>query len=168
MHSWILVLCGCGTAATTAAPANRAPPPTAQTLSIRPYGDITVEDGAIVLMDHNTGDDRVHLMTITRDFHGAKVSWTDKAGPRADVRSATFPISPEERDQIRSWSQPIWQLAPGGRRAFPKVASDTAYEWAIAMRRGSEVRVIEGGPSSGSDPTTNAIDPAVDYLDMHF
>src|SRR5262245_10992818 len=94
----------CGAPPPTAPPTNRATAAaTTKTVKLPPYGDLTVEDGALKLMDHNNGDGRVHVMTVSRDFHGSKLSWADRPGPRTDVNTGTFPISAEERDQLRSW-----------------------------------------------------------------
>jgi hypothetical protein len=132
---------------------------------VPPFGDVSVEDGELKLMDHNNGDGRVHVMTVSRDYRGAKLSWADRPGPRTDVNTGTFPIDADERAQIQAWSQQIWQLAPSGRRSFPKLPDAKPYEWAIVMRRGDEVRVVEGG---ASDTQPDRIEEAVDFLDMHF
>jgi hypothetical protein len=125
-------------------------------VTIAPYGDVAVDDGALELMDHNNGDGRVHVMTVSRDARGSKLSWADRPGPRTE---------------LRSWSQQLWALAPSGRRSFPHPASvdgKPAYEWAFVLRRGEEVRVVDGGVSTGPDPATDFIEGAVDFLDMHF
>src|SRR4051812_19232233 len=113
---------GCATPAASTGPANvsmQRPPTSAPTeVTLRPFGVIKTEDGVIVLMDHNNGDKRVHVMTISRDFHGTKVSWNDVSGPPTEMRTDSFPISEDERGYIRSWSEQLWQLAPAGRRSF--------------------------------------------------
>lgn len=137
-------------------------------VTVAPYGEITIDDGAIVLMDHGNGDQRVHVMTISRDYHGAKLSWDDLAGPRSDVRRGTFPIDSDERAYIQSWAQRLWQLAPEGRRSFPRPpgSGTPPFEWAIVMRRGDEVRIVDGGaePEEDSEP----VEEMTDFLDMHF
>lgn len=138
---------------------------------IAPYGDFAVNDGDILLMDHNSGSLRVHVMTISRDFHGMKLSWADRPGPRAEVETADFPIGPDERQQILAWSSTLWGVAASGHVTLPHPPPDGTppYEWAVVMRRGADLRVIEGaaGQTVGDD-TESAIEGAVDYLDMHF
>ncbi len=174
MRTWLAITtAACASAAAPTAPANHADRTTIaaiKTVNVPPFGDIAVEDGALELMDHNSGDERVHVLTVSRDSHGSKMSWADRPGARSDVKTGAVPISAEERDQIRSWSEQLWQLAPGGRRAFPKAPPDgkPAYEWAIMVRRGDEVRVIEGGASTGPDTQPDIIEGVVDFLDMHF
>src|SRR5260221_11739977 len=74
-----------------------------KTASVPPFGDVSIEDGELKLMDHNNGDGRVHVMTVSRDYRGAKLSWADRPGPRTDVNAGTFPIDADERAQIQSW-----------------------------------------------------------------
>ncbi len=142
------------------------PAASVRTVSVSPYGEITIDDGALVLMDHNNGDQRVHVMTISRDYRGAKLSWDDRPGPRTGVERGTFPIDSEERAYIQSWSQRLWQLAPQGRRSFPRAMGTPPFEWAIVMRRGDEVRVVEGGAEPDEDE--EPVEEMTDFLDMHF
>jgi len=171
IRAWLTIapLCAaCHSPASLPSPQEHRDDTLAQAVVVPPFGDLTIEDGALELLDHNSGDGRVHRLTVSRDFQGSTLSWADRPGPRSDVRVGTFPISPEERDQVRSWSEQLWRLAPGGRRSFPRAAGEgrPGYEWAIVVRRGAEVRVIDGGAAPATD--SELIEGVVDFLDMHF
>ncbi len=152
-------------------PTNRSGSPVAKpfTISVSPFGEVAIDDGALELMDRGTGDMRVHVVTVSRDYRAAKASWSDRSGPRTDVKTETLALSNDQRDELRSWAEPLWQLAPGGRRSFARPPPDgkIAYGWAIVLRRGDEVRVIEGG-AEGSEPQPDIIEGIVDFLDMEF
>jgi len=170
IRSLLLLLAACGAPAASTAIANSSDRPAAHrplAVTIPPYGDVALEDGSIQLMDHNNGDQRVHIMNITRDFHGTATSWDDRPGVPTEMRRGTFPIDDDERAYIRTFSERIWRLAPTGRRTLPRAPGTNGYEWAVVMRRGDEVRAIDGGTISDEEDS-NAIDEAVDFLDMHF
>jgi hypothetical protein len=50
---------------------------------------------------------------------------------------------------------------------LPPPDGKIAYGWAIVVRRGDEVRVIEGG-ADGAEPQPDIIEGIVDFLDMEF
>ena len=138
------------------------------TVTVSPYGELPIADGELVVMDHNSGDHRVHAVTLSPapDRPGSTLSWADRPGPRTEIRTDTVPLVAEQRDQIRYWSRQLWELAPAGRRSLEKPAPPAGaagYEWAAAVRRGDEVRVIDGG-RSGPD----WIESLIDFLDMQF
>ncbi len=163
-------LAACAPTASTA-PVNRSGAPTSKpiTLHVLPFGDVTIDDGAIQIMDRGTGDERVHVLTVSRDYRAAKASWPDRPGPRPEPKTDPLVLSNDQRGEVRSWLDPLWQLAPSGRRSFAKPPPDgkIAYGWAIVLRRGDEVRVIEGG-ASGAEPQPDIIEGIADFLDMEF
>ena len=154
----VCVLCGAASAGSAT-----------KTVKVAPFGDVTIEDGAIVLMDRGNGDKRVHFMTISHDFKGSTVSRDDVAG--AKPKSDSFSIDADERAQIKGWSDELWKLAPHGRKSYKKVRPPTGdfFEWAIVVRRGDAVRVIEGGVNgSGAAKQADFLESPLDFLDMHF
>jgi hypothetical protein len=155
-----IILAACAAPAATG-PSSRIerPPAAAQNVSVPPFGDVAIDDGAIVLMDHNTGDGHVHSITIARDLHASKTSWDDKPGSRAGVHTEDVTIDADERAKIQSWSTQLWQKAPAGKRTAPASPSSD-YEWAIVMRRGDDVRVLQ--------PPDEILEGITDWLDMHF
>src|SRR5262245_20636825 len=88
-----------------------APVSKTRTVNVPQFGDVAIEDGALQLMDRGSGDERVHVVTVSRDYRAMKSSWADRPGPRTEVRSDSFELSGDERAQIRSWSEELWQLA---------------------------------------------------------
>ncbi|HET9990666.1 MAG TPA: hypothetical protein VFQ65_19185 [Kofleriaceae bacterium] len=173
IRTWLLAaICASCAAPASAGPANHVaatPAAQAKAVTVPPFGDVTIEDGALVLMDRGNGDKRVHYMHISRDYHGTTLSHDDVAG--AEPRRDTFPIDGDERGWIKNWSDQLWRLAPHGRKSYAKVkpASGDFFEWAIVLRRGNEVRVIEGGANaSDKDPQPDLLEGPLDFLDMHF
>jgi hypothetical protein len=168
------LLASCAAAPPATTPANSTAehtrPTKTVTVTVAPFGEIAIDDGALVLADRGNGDERVHYMTVSRDFHGTKRSRADKPGAPSGVQTGTFPIDASERDWVRSWIEAMWPIAPSGRRTFKKPPPDgpTVYEWAIVMRRGDQVRIVEGGPQSDADPAPDVTESIVDFLDMHF
>jgi len=163
----------CGTPAAPSAPANRAaetaPVSKLKTVTVQEFGEVAIEDGVLQLMDRGSGDGRVHVITISR-AGATKSSWDDKPGAPVHVITGSIQISDEERTQLRSWADQLWQLAPGGHRSYvgPPPDGTPRYVWAIVVRRGDEVRVIDGGASGGPSPQPDILEGVVDFLDMHF
>lgn len=172
----LLAIAACSAPAPVPVPANRVadrtPPATKKTVTFAVFGEIAIEDGGLVLMDRGNGDKRVHVMTISHDFHGTKKSWDDHPGPQTELRADAFPIDAEERDMIHSWLDPLWLLAPSGRRSFTRAVPNgtDVYEWVIVLRRGAEVRIVDdlGGPPADRDDQPDMLEGVVDFLDMHF
>jgi hypothetical protein len=153
-------------------PSNKtATAPTPKTVTVAPFGDVTIDDGAIMLMDRGNGDKRVHFMTVSRDYKGSTRSRDDVSGPPSGERHDAFPIDADERAQLEGWTTKLWKLAPHGRKSYKKVRpkSGDFFEWAIVVRRGDDVRVIEGGVNgSGAAHQADFLESPLDFLDMHF
>ena len=96
-------------------------------------------------------------------------SWDDQTGPPTEVRSKAFRIDPHERAEIQTWSEQLWPLARVGAGATsrPAAGGTLEYEWAIVLRRGDEVRVLDGSVASGTRQP-DSLENIVDFLDMHF
>jgi hypothetical protein len=163
----------CGAPAAAPIPANRsvatAPVLLSRTVSVPEFGEVAIEDGALQLMDRGSGDGRVHVITVSR-AGATKSSWDDKPGSPVHVDTGAIVISGEERTQLRSWAEQLWQLAPGGRRSFSTSPPDgkPPYLWAIVVRRGDEVRMVDGGALDGTSTQPDILEGVVDFLDMHF
>jgi hypothetical protein len=172
---WLALIAGCGAPATgTVTPPSNVsskvePVVTTKPAHVPPFGDFDLADGEVVIMDHNSGDGRVHVLAISRDYLAVKRSWTEQ--PRSEVTSVPVQISVDERRTIAGWADQLWPMAPNGRLSLVKPPPDGTnppYEWAVVLRRGGEVRVIEGGTGGSNDAIDTIIEGAVDFLDMHF
>lgn len=83
----------------------------------------------------------------------------DGMRPAGRAGSGSIQLDDDERRRLAAWSEAAWSLAPRGRASFfGAPAAPPRWVWAIVLRRGEEVRVLEGGGVTFGDEPAEVAD----------
>jgi len=112
------------------------------------FNEIEIADGALAVMDGGTHGVQGHTVVINA---GGRATWERRLEglrPQGSPGSGSFVLGNDERALQRTWSNTVWDMAgPSGRaRFFGDISEGPPRRvWAVVLRRGDEVRVVEGG-----------------------
>ena len=126
------------------------------------FGEILLDDGDVALMDGGTHGVSGPTVEARADGSARWARRVDSMAPRGTVGGGPLTIAPSDRGRLIAWVDAAWQRAgqPVGPTQGPP-SGPPRWVWAIAMRRGDEVRVLEGGATGRPDAE---IAPALDWL----
>jgi hypothetical protein len=126
---------------------------TAKTVKTSFFGEVDAPDGGIALMDGGIHGVQGH--TIIAPPSGA-AKWErriDGVQPLGKPGSGELDPSSEERARLASWRDAVWDLAGAGKDRYWSDFSHgpPRWVWVIAVRRGDEIRAVQGGDMSWGD-----------------
>jgi hypothetical protein len=163
--------CGHGTEPTSpppAAPVNAGNPPSTKPASAHTamFGDVAIADGAIAIMDGGIHGVQGHRIVI--DPAGA-ATWErrlDGMQPSGKAGKGAFAPAADELARARDAAAKLWELAPQGRRSFSAPIEDgpPRWVWAVVLRRGDEVRVVDGGSIDSPQGAPGPARPLLEWL----
>jgi len=127
------------------------------------FGDISITDGAIMVMDGGIHGVQGHTLVIPATGDATWERRLDGMQPSGKAGAGQLALAADEVTRLHGWADGLWQLAPNGKAAFdpPIEHGPPRWVWAIILRRGAEVRVLSGG---GIASPTGVPDPAKDAL----
>jgi hypothetical protein len=143
-------------------------PRSTKPMTVKPamFGDVTIEDGAIHLMDGGIHGVQGHTIVVPPD--GTRVTWerrVDGMQPSGKAGNGTIDLMRDELGRVRAWADAAWKLAPMGRKSFADPADGVPrWVWAIVVRRGDEIRVLDGGGMSPPDDAPAETKSALAWL----
>ncbi len=154
--------------------ADQAPASAPKTVSVTvpAFGTVDIADNTVEFMQRGTGAGRVQLLIVplSPPLKALKRSWADDDALPNDVREEPVVFTQGDRARLRRASEQLWKLAPKGTRTFAHPSEATDFQWAIVQRRGTSIRVIDGGPMAGDEPEElqNLLEFTLDLLAMQF
>lgn len=128
------------------------------------FGDVALVDGEWTLTDGGTHGVSGHTVTVHPDGSAVWDRRVDSLFPKGKVGNGSFAPTPAELKTLARWRKKLWKKAAAGTfKAFGYERAKAPppppnWVWAIVMRQGSEVRVVEG-----SEDLAEA-KPALDWL----
>ena len=128
------------------------------------FGEVSIADGAIVMMDGGIHGVQGHTITIPATGHATWERRLDGMQPNGKAGAGQLDLAVDEANRLHGWVDGLWQLAPAGNASFdpPINNGPPRWVWAIVLRRGDAVRVLSGG---GISSPTGAPDPAKSVLE---
>ena len=67
-------------------------------MNVPSFGELTIEDGALMIMDRSSGSERVHLVTVLRD-RAVKSSWADRRWCDSSIATSDRAWRPASTDR---------------------------------------------------------------------
>lgn len=140
------------------------PPAGTKTVKVSMFGQVAIADGAIILMDGGIHGIQGHTLSVPS---AGATTWErrlDGMYPNGKAGSGSVELDAAELTDLRTWADGMWKLAAKGSVSFdpPREHGVPHWVWAIVLRRGDEVRVLDGG---GMSPPDNAPDPVKQALE---
>ena len=135
------------------------------------FGEVTIADGACALMDGGIHGVQGHTLVVEASGDATWERRLDGMQPSGKAGSGRFRASAAEKARLHNWSDQLWQLASGGKKSFdpPIEQGPPRWVWAIVLRRGDEVRVLDGGgissPTGAPEPAQGALHWLVSRVD---
>lgn len=127
------------------------------------FGEIALADGDTVVVDGGTHGVSGHTLGVRAS---GTVEWARRVGttgPRGAVGAGTTTLDDATRAQVTAWIDEAWIHAANNPTPSTRApGAPPRWVWAIAMRRGDEVRVVERDPAIADPPTELA--PLLDFL----
>lgn len=113
----------------------------------RYFGTVSVADGAVAIMDGGTHGNAGHTIVAAPDGAATWARRIDSMRPDGVAGKGDFELSADEHERLRVWADDVWDYAgPDSTEMFPPVEKGAPrWVWAIVVRRGDEVRVLQGG-----------------------
>jgi hypothetical protein len=117
------------------------------------FGEVAIADGEVAVMDGGIHGVQGHTLRIDRDGGGRWERRVESLQPSGKPGAGTFKPSPDELKSLRAWADRLWSAAgtKGGSYFPPPDRGPPRWVWAIALRRGGEVRTLEGGAMAPTD-----------------
>lgn len=159
MSTWRIVTIIATFVAVLYAPAAKADPAKGKTVKTAMFGEVAIDDGAIQLADGGIHGVQGHTLIVPARGDAKWERRTDSMQPRGKAGSGTLKLTADESKQLHAWADKMWDLAPKGKASYDMDIKDglPRWVWVIVLRRGDEVRVLEGGATSSPE---GAPDPA--------
>jgi len=126
------------------APAAAASP---GTVKLTYFGEVSVDEGDLVVMDGGIHGVQGHTIHLQRDGHARWERRVEGLQPSGKPGAGSFQPRAEELRSVRAWADEAWRLAGTKQRAFyPAPAhGPPRWVWAIVLRRDGHTRTLEGG-----------------------
>ena len=128
------------------------------------FGDVSIADGAIVLMDGGIHGVQGHTLVIPGTGDATWERRLDGMQPIGKAGSGTLALAADEATRLRTWADQMWALAPAGKKSYdaPIEHGPPRWVWAIVVRRGDEIRFLDGGgissPAGAPEPAAHALE----------
>lgn len=131
------------------------------------FGEVSIPDGALAVMDGGIHGVSGHTVVVGADGVATWERRLDSLQPIGRVGSGRFQLTAEELSRVARWRDRAWETAAGERLFFSGARADQPppvprWVWAVVVRRGDEVRTLEGGSIR---PTEGAPDGVRDLLE---
>lgn len=127
------------------------------------FGEVTLADGDVVIVDGGTHGVSGHTLAFRRS---GVVEWARRVGtmgPRGAVGAGTMTLDDATRATAAGWLDEAWVYAANNPTPSTRApGAPPRWVWAIAMRRGDEVRVVERDPAIADPPAE--LSPLLDFL----
>jgi len=130
------------------------------------FGDVEIADGSVILMDGGMHGVQGHQLFVDAGGHARWVRRLDSFAPHGRAGSGTTTLTAAERTRLAAWTDAAWKRAEKTRHAsfYPDISRGIPRRvWILVMRRGDEVRTLEGGEVGGGKPPDVAA-PALSWL----
>lgn len=159
---WVVAIAACSVVGQSAAAAggNTTKVATAH------FGDVEIADGSVILMDGGMHGVQGHQLFVDAGGHARWVRRLDSFAPYGRAGSGTTTLTAAERADLAAWTDVAWKRAGHARHAsfYPDISRGIPrLVWILVMRRGAEVRTLEGGEVGGDAPPEVAA-PALSWL----
>lgn len=130
------------------------------------FGDVTLADGAVVVMDGGTHGVQGHTLEIAPSGDGTWQRRLDGFRPSGKAGAGRVELTPDEAERLRRWSDELWALASAGGPSLepPSPSGPPRWVFAIVLRREDEVRVVQGGGVASPSGAPNAARPMLEWL----
>ena len=134
-----------------------------KTVKLSMFGDVSIADGAITVMDGGIHGVQGHTLVIPATGDATWERRLDGMQPIGKAGAGQLTLTADEATRLHGWADGLWKLAATGKSSFdaPIENGPPRWVWAIVLRRGPEVRTLSGG---GIASPTGAPDPAKDVL----
>jgi len=132
------------------------------------FGEVETDGVALAVMDGGTHGVQGHTIVVGLDGAATWDRGLDSLRPHGRAGHGGLELKDDERRQIEGWSSAAWDAAgPRGRTSFFLDPWDgpPRWVWAAVVRRGDEVRLVEGSAlrrQAGLAPA--ALRPLLDWL----
>jgi hypothetical protein len=133
------------------------------------FGVIALEDGELAAMDGGTHGVSGHTARVLPD---GSVRWerrVDSMGHDSNEGKGQVTLDAEERARLAGWADAAFELGgpakpwplPPPAGSPPAVNPPPPWCWAVLVRRGDEIRVVQGDTWTGTPPK---LAPLLDWL----
>lgn len=130
---------------------------------------VSLEDGELVAMDGGTHGVPGHTVWVLPDGTARWERRVDSMGD--DDREGEGIITPDagEKSLLTAWANAAWNIG-NPERPWPPPAPDgnpawlnpvPPWVWAVLVRRGDEIRIVEGDTWTGAPPE---LEPLLDWM----
>jgi len=128
------------------------------------FGEVDAPDGGVHLMDGGMHGVQGHTIEAPPRGPWRWERRLDGMQPRGKAGDGQLDPAEQERQQLFAWTESAWQLAPSGKADFFEFPPTVPrWVWCIVIRRGAEVRILQGGGVTwGSEPKELA--PLLEWL----
>ena len=140
-----------------------AEPSKSQTVKTAMFGNVTLDTGTIYLADGGIHGVQGHTLVVAASGDARWERRLDGLQPSGKAGVGTLKLAADEAKQLVAWADRLWDLAPKGKASFdpdPK-NGPPRWVWVIVIRRGDEVRILQGGdmasPNGAPDPAKAAL-----------
>lgn len=138
-------------------------------MKTRYFGEIQVADGALALMDGGMHGVQGHRLIIEPDGEARWERRTDSFQPVGEPGAGHVRLAEGELAALAHWRRALWELAEELRAYFPPIEQGPPrWVWAVLLRRGDEVRILEGGgmsPDAAPEPARAPLAWLIDRVD---
>ena len=118
------------------------------------FGGVAIRDGELILMDGGIHGVQGHTLAVAPDGAGRWERRVDSFRPSGKPGAGTFKPDKDELARARAAADRLWVAAEKkSARSFfaPLGHGPPRWVWAIVLRRGDEVRALEGGAVTRTD-----------------
>jgi hypothetical protein len=132
------------------------------------FGEVETDGVALAVMDGGIHGVQGHTIVVRLDDTATWERRLDGLQPSGRAGRGPLQLTDVERRQLEAWSRAAWDAAgPSGRASFFVDPSQgpPRWVWAVVVRRGDEVRLVEGGALDRlGGPVPPPLRPLLDWL----
>jgi hypothetical protein len=127
------------------------------------FGDVEVADGELVVMDGGIHGVQGHTLRVAPDGSARWERRVESLQPSGKPGAGSARLSADEAGRVKAWGDAVWPL--GGKSWYPPPdRGPPRWVWAIVLRRGDEIRALEGGATAPPDGAPDAARPLLKWL----
>jgi len=127
------------------------------------FGDNDAHDGGISLMDGGVHGVQGHTIYLPVTGEARWERRIDSVGPSGKAGGGMFLPTDEERARALAWGDELWELA-AQKKSYQAINEPPRWVWAIVIRRGDELRLIEGGAVTWGSHEPSPLSEALAWL----
>ena len=131
----------------------------------RHFGEQPAPGVVLAVLDGGTHGVAGHGLELRADGSARWTRRVDSVAPHAASGAGVVELSEPERERLAAWAEAAWELAQASDDAhYPPVEADPPrWVWAVVVRRGEAIRLLEGGGVS-RDGAPPALRPLLEWL----